>query len=385
MKKKIAILGSTGSIGKSLLDVIDPKDFEITFLAAQKNYKLLFKQANKFNVKNLIIINQKSYKKAIKIKVNKKINIYNSFSDIKNILKSKLDYVMSCISGIDGLTPTFEIIKFTKKIAIANKESIICAWPLIKEELIKYKVDFVPVDSEHFSIWDEIKDADEKSVKKIYLTASGGPLLKFNHKSKKKINISTILRHPTWQMGRKISVDSATMMNKCFEVMEAKNIFNIDYNKIGILIHPASYVHAIIIYNNGITKLILHDTTMKIPIFNTIYDKNAIYNGKNILDINKLNDLKISSIMSRKYPIIKFLNFLQKKHSLFETVTVSINDYLVSKFLERKIHFNEISYFFIKLIKHKKYQNYKRKEAKSIKDIIILNTKIKSDLSKLFN
>ena len=129
MKKKIAILGSTGSIGKSLLDIIYPKEFEIIFLVAQKNYKLLFKQAKKFNVKNLIIIDHKSYINAIKFNNNKKIKIYNNFSDIKNIVKTKLDYVMSSISGIDGLSPTYEIIKFTKKLAIANKEAIICACP----------------------------------------------------------------------------------------------------------------------------------------------------------------------------------------------------------------------------------------------------------------
>ena len=277
MKKKIAILGSTGSIGKSLLDIIYPKEFEIIFLVAQKNYKLLFKQASKFNVKNLIITDHKSYIDAIKINNNKKIKIYNNFSDIKNIVKTKLDYVMSSISGIDGLIPTYDIIKFTKKIAIANKEAIICAWPLIIKELIKYKVEFVPVDSEHFSIWTEIKNVNKKNIKKIYLTASGGPLLGINQKTINKIDISKILKHPTWKMGKKISVDSATMMNKCFEVMEAKNIFDIDYNKIDILIHPNSYIHAIIVYKNGISKLILHETTMKIPIFNTIYSNNEIY------------------------------------------------------------------------------------------------------------
>ena len=385
MKKKIAILGSTGSIGKSLLDIIYPKEFEIIFLVAQKNYKLLFKQATKFNVKNLIIIDHKSYIDAIKFNNNKKIKIYNNFSDIKNIVKTKLDYVMSSISGIDGLIPTYDIIKFTKKIAIANKEAIICAWPLIIKELIKYKVEFVPVDSEHFSIWTEIKNVNKKNIKKIYLTASGGPLLGINQKTINKIDISKILKHPTWKMGKKISVDSATMMNKCFEVMEAKNIFDIDYNKIDILIHPNSYIHAIIVYKNGISKLILHETTMKIPIFNTIYSNNEIYRGKNDLNLNKLNNLKLFNIMKHNYPITKCLNFLQNKHSLFETVLVSINDILVSKFLEKKINFNKISSTFMKIIKRKEYQSYKKIYPKTILDIINLNFKIKSDLSKLLN
>jgi len=385
MKKKIAILGSTGSIGKSLLDIIYPKEFEIIFLVAQKNYKLLFKQAKKFNVKNLIIIDHKSYIDAVKSNNNKKIKIYNNYSDIKNIVKNKLDYVMSSISGIDGLSPTYEIIKFTKKIAIANKEAIICAWPLIIKQLVKYKVEFVPVDSEHFSIWSEIKNVNKENIKKIYLTASGGPLLGFNRKSMNKIAISRILKHPTWKMGKKISVDSATMMNKCFEVMEAKNIFDIDYNKIDILIHPNSYVHAIIVYKNGISKLVIHETTMKIPIFNTIYSKNEIYRGKNILNLNKLNDLKLTNIMKYNYPITKCLKLLQNKHSLFETVLVSINDILVSKFLEKKINFDEISSTFMEIINRKEFEHYKKIRPKTILDIINLNFKIKSNLSKLLN
>ena len=385
MKKKIAILGSTGSIGKSLLDIINPKDFEIIFLVAQKNYKLLFKQAKKFNVKSLIITDYKSYIDAIKFNSNKKIKIYNNYSDIKNIVKNKLDYVMSSISGIDGLIPTYDIIKFTKKIAIANKEAIICAWPLIIKQLVKYKVEFVPVDSEHFSIWSEIKNVNKENIKKIYLTASGGPLLGFNRKSMNKIAISRILKHPTWKMGKKISVDSATMMNKCFEVMEAKNIFDIDYNKIDILIHPNSYVHAIIVYKNGISKLVIHETTMKIPIFNTIYSKNEIYRGKNILNLNKLNDLKLTNIMKYNYPITKCLKLLQNKHSLFETVLVSINDILVSKFLEKKINFDEISSTFMEIINRKEFEHYKKIRPKTILDIINLNFKIKSNLSKLLN
>ena len=126
---------------------------------------------------------------------------------------------MSSITGIDGLKPTFDIIKYTKKIAIANKESLICGWSLIEKELKKNKTLFIPVDSEHFSIWSEIKDVNINKIKKIYLTASGGPLLNAKKKLSRHVNLKTILNHPTWKMGKKISVDSATMMNKCFEVI----------------------------------------------------------------------------------------------------------------------------------------------------------------------
>ena len=174
MKKKIAILGSTGSIGQTLLDIIekDKKSFEIILLTADKNYKKIFKQAKKFKVKNIIITNKKIFEK---IKKPKNIQIYNSFEDLNIIFRKKIDYVMSSIVGLDGLDPTIKIIKFTKKIAIANKESIICAWNLIKKELNKNKTEFIPVDSEHFSLWYGLKNSNKEDIEKIFITASGGP------------------------------------------------------------------------------------------------------------------------------------------------------------------------------------------------------------------
>ena len=155
MKKKIAILGSTGSIGKTLLNIIsnDKKKFDVDLLTANKNYKLLLKQAKKFKVKKVILSDKKTFQKHKFIFLKNKIKIFNNFENIDKILKIKIDYTMSAIVGIDGLYPTINLIKFSKKIAIANKESIICAWNLIKRELKKHKTNFVPVDSEHFSIW----------------------------------------------------------------------------------------------------------------------------------------------------------------------------------------------------------------------------------------
>ena len=273
MIKKIAILGSTGSIGKSLLKIIeaDRKSFKIILLTANKDYTSLIKQANKFNVKNIIITDQKNYNIAkLKIK-NKKIKIFNNYNQFKNIFKNKIDYAMSAITGLDGLKPTIDIIKYTKNIAIANKESIICAWDIIKTELKKNKTFFIPVDSEHFSIWYGLKDFNNNSIEKIYLTASGGPFYATPIKKLKNIKIKQALNHPNWKMGKKISIDSATMINKIYESIEAKNIFNIPYKKIEIIIHPKSYVHALIKFNSGPIKIIAHDTTMMIPIFNTLY------------------------------------------------------------------------------------------------------------------
>ena len=177
MKKKIAILGSTGSIGETLLNIVgkDKKKFDIVLLTANKNYKKLIFQTKRFNVRNVIIKDLTSYKKFKKINKIKNLKIYNDFNNLDKIFKSKIDYTMSSITGIDGLQPTFRIIKFSKTIAIANKESIICAWNLIKTQLKKYKTKFIPVDSEHFSIWYALKNIKISEISKIYLTASGGP------------------------------------------------------------------------------------------------------------------------------------------------------------------------------------------------------------------
>lgn len=383
MKKKIAVLGSTGSIGGTLLKLINNNEFDVQLLSANKNFKKILKQAKKFKVKNIIITDHKSYLQAVKFNKNKNLKIHNKFNLLDKILKKKLDYVMASISGIEGLKPTFEIIKYTKKIAIANKESLICAWPLIKNELKKFNTKFIPIDSEHFTIWSEINNIDTSQIKKIYLTASGGPLLNYDLKKFNKINVSNILKHPTWVMGKKISVDSATMMNKCFEVIEAKNIFNLSYKQIDILIHPKSYIHSIIIYKNGLSKIILHDTTMRIPIFNSLYNNNKSYKNNKNLDLKKLNNLNLTKIDIKKFPIVKLLKKLPVNFSLFETIIVTINDFMVSKFLNNKIHFNDISNLVLYYLQLKEFNKYKKLRPKNIAEIIKTSDIIKNYLFNL--
>ena len=379
MKKKIAILGSTGSIGKTLLNIIskDQKNFEIILLTADTNYKLLHKQAKKFNVKNLIITNPKKYNQLINVNKKKDLNIYNDFKNLRNIFKSKADYSMSSITGINGLEPTLNIIRYSKKIAIANKESIICGWNLIDKELKKNKTQFIPVDSEHFSLWYGLQNLKIKNIEMIYLTASGGPFSNISLDKFKSIKINQALKHPNWKMGKKISIDSATMINKVYEVIEARNLFNINYKKIKILIHPKSYVHAILKFDNGLTKIIAHDTTMKIPIFNTLYTNNDKKLKSKAIDINSLNNLNFKTIEFKRFPMVKLLNILPQKQSLFETVIVSVNDTLVELFLNNKIKFVDIQKSLFRIINKKKFLEYKKKYPKKIKDIVELNNYVR--------
>jgi 1-deoxy-D-xylulose-5-phosphate reductoisomerase len=289
---------------------------------------------------------------------------------------------MSSIIGIQGLLPTCKIIKYTKNIAIANKESIICGWKLIHKELIKNKTLFIPVDSEHFSLWYGLNNVNVEKVEKFYLTASGGPLYKTPLKNFENLKKSHVLKHPNWKMGKKITVDSATMINKVFEVIEAKNIFNITYQKIKILIHPSSYVHALIKFNNGMSKIIVHDTNMKIPIFNTLFLKENKKLLSKDLNINNLNNLNFDKVDKRRYPMINIMNFLPKNHSLFETLIVSANDTLVELFLAEKIKFNDIYKELIKFITLKEFKKLKTKYPYSIKEILDLNNYVRLKITK---
>jgi len=371
--KKIAIFGSTGSIGSSLLKIIkdDKKNFKIELLTANRNYKKLIKQAKFFDVKNIVLTNYNSFLIATKLLKNTKVKVFKNFDSLDKIfdINKKIDYSMCAISGFHGLKPTLDIIRFTKTIAIANKESIICGWNLIKKDLKKYKTFFIPVDSEHFSIWSLLDDNKKNNFEKIYITASGGPFRKLSLKKFKNISINDALKHPNWSMGKKITIDSATMMNKVFEIIEAKKIFDLNYKQLEILTHPKSYLHAIVKFNNGLSKLLVHDTNMIIPIFNSIYfNTDKKLKSKNI-DIDALNNLNLKKIDNIRFPVIKILNNLKNEDSLFETIIVSANDKLVKLFLNNKIKFTDISNILLKICSIAEFNKFRSIKPKNIEEI----------------
>ena len=372
MKKKIIILGSTGSIGKNTIKIIkkDKKNFDIKLLSTNKNISEVIKQAKEFNVKNIIICDYAKFIEAQKKYKSLNITFYNSFSILDKILnKQKIFYSMISLIGLDGLNPTLKLIKYSKNIAVVNKESLICGWSLIKKELKKFKTNFIPIDSEHFSISELIKNKDLTTIDKIYITASGGPFLNHSKTKLSKVSVKDALNHPNWKMGKKISIDSATMMNKVFEVIEAKNIFDISYNKISILIHPKSYVHALIKFNNGQIKILAHEADMKIPIHNSLYFQNPKRILTNDLDLNLLNNLNLKKIDYKKFPTTKIIYSLPKINSLYETALVTINDYFVFKFLENKIKFNKLISLICKYSNHRHFTKLQKLPVKNINDI----------------
>ena len=380
MKKKIAILGSTGSIGKTLLNIVEKNKnfFDIILLTAKKDHETLYNQAKKYKVKNLIITNETCYK-ILKDKCKKKdINVYNNFKSFTKIFKNKIDYTMNSIVGFAGLKPTLNIIKHTKQIAIANKESIICGWNLIKKELILNKTKIIPIDSEHFSIWTLINEVDSNNknlndkIKDLFITASGGPFRKTPISDFKKININQAIKHPTWKMGKKISIDSATLANKLFEVIEAQRLFNIDIKKISIKIHPQSYIHSIIEFKDGLIKICAHEPDMSIPIANSL-DRNFNYSSTSKTNFKILNNLNFTDVDKIKFPVIRILDKYPNQCTLFDTALVSVNDELVNLFLNKKISFNDISINFLNILNLRSIKKLKKIVPKNYKEINEIN------------
>lgn len=373
MKKKISILGSTGSIGLSTFKIIDKKKnyFKVELLAANKNYKQICKQIIKYNPNFFIISNFKIYKK-VKIKFrNKKIQIFNSFKDIKKI---KTDITVSAIPGIHGLYPTILLTKFTKKILIANKESVICGWEIISKVAKRYKTKIIPIDSEHFSIFELIKFHNSREIKKIYITASGGPFLNLKRSEMKNIKPHMALSHPKWKMGKKISIDSATMMNKIFECIEAQKIFNISEKKIEIVVHPESLVHAIVELKNGLKKFIYHETSMIIPLANAIFEGEfnieKYYSSK--LFNNKIFDLTFLKPDSKIFPTLK-LKDRSNEHPSTPIIINACNEVFVDQFLKKKVPFYAIFKLIKSLLNDRNYKKFAVKKAKNINQILLID------------
>ena len=373
MRKKIAILGSTGSIGESTLEVIkkDKKNFEIILLTANNNYKKLIQQAKKFNAKNVLIKNKKFHQKIKKSL--KKTKVYSGDVSLKKILNDKLDFTMASVVGLAGLQLTIDAIKFSKNVAIANKETIICGWQILSRLVKKHKTKIFPVDSEHFAIMELTKNVKNSEVDEIVITASGGPFLKTPIHKIKKINPKQAVKHPNWKMGKKISVDSANMMNKVLEVIEAHKLFKFDKSKYKIIIHPQSYVHSIVRFKNGLIKMILYNTDMKIPIFNILYNNQKYFFKSPKIQIRNLNKLSFQKVNTKLFPSVKLINKCFTFGFSTPIIINAANEVLVDLFLKGKINFTDIVKKINMIFKDKDFKKYAKREPRTVKDIITVD------------
>lgn len=369
MKKTISILGSTGSIGLSMLDIIEKsqKNFKAYIFSANKNYKLICKQIVQYKPKIFIINDDYTYKKICRKFENKNIKLVNNFKKLK--LKKKSDITVTAVPGIAGLESTIKMVEKSKKVLIANKESIICGWDIIKNKAKVNNTIIIPVDSEHYSILKLLENEKINLIKKIYITASGGPFLNFLPKQLKKIKPFQALKHPKWKMGNKISIDSATLMNKLFELVEAQKLFKLPREKFEIIIHPNSLVHAILHLKNGLKKIILHDTSMKIPLANALFDGNFdINNYHKDKNLNNFQNLAFKKVNKRIFPATKLIDKISEYPSSAIIINAA-NEVLVDHFLTKKIAFLDIIKIIMVILKDDNYKKYAIKKPININQI----------------
>ena len=373
-KKTIAILGSTGSIGQSSLDIIKKsKEFKVELLIANKNY---FKITNQIKVfkPNIVIINNKKIFLKIKKKYQKEnLVILNNILNVRKYIK-KIDVTVSAIPGIAGLEPTILFTKLSKKILLANKEAIICGWHLIKKNSIKYKTELVPIDSEHFSIATLLKNYSKDQVEKVYITASGGPFLKLNINKFKNIKPKDAIKHPKWDMGKKISVDSATLMNKVLEISEALKLFPFSLKQYEIIIHPDSLIHAIIKLKNGTSLFLHHYPDMKIPIGNALLKNFNYRNFFNYKDktYNKIQTLNFSQINKKKFPAVNLIPIMNSQKSSAIIINAA-NEIFVDEFLKNNINFNDIVAYLKLVLRDKSYIKTSKLSSDSVKNIYMID------------
>lgn len=342
--KKISILGSTGSIGTQALDLLkNNNQFEVDYLYVDSNHKLLYEQIVDFKPKFACINNYESYKKLKELNKSNTQLIYGDKEVLQFITSREVDLALNAIVGIAGLKPTMGILKSgTKLLALANKESLVMAGEIVMSESETQNIKILPVDSEHSAIWQCLAGEKHSEIKKIILTASGGPFRDLTKDKFKNITIKDALNHPNWDMGNKITIDSATMMNKGFEVIETKWLFNINSQDIEILVHPQSIIHSLVEFKDTSIKAQLGIPDMKIPINYALNYPSHINIGLDSLDLSK-----ISSLTFEKPDLLKF-KCIQLAHESIESGGTSpsvlniANDISVGLFLNKKISFLDI-------------------------------------------
>jgi 1-deoxy-D-xylulose-5-phosphate reductoisomerase len=268
-KKGIAILGSTGSIGTQALEVIEsyPEYFDLQVITANSNADLLIEQAKKFQPNAVVIVDDASYQKVKTALWDEPIKVFSGSDSLQQIVTSSdIDVVLTALVGYAGLKPTIEAIKAKKTIALANKETLVVAGELINQLALENNVMIYPVDSEHSAIFQCLTGESGNPIEKIYLTASGGPFRGWKKDQLEKVTRAQALKHPNWTMGAKITIDSATLMNKGLEVIEAKWLFDLEAHQIDVIVHPQSIIHSLVQFQDGSMKAQMGLPDMKLPI-----------------------------------------------------------------------------------------------------------------------
>ncbi|MDH4258105.1 MAG: 1-deoxy-D-xylulose-5-phosphate reductoisomerase [Candidatus Aminicenantes bacterium] len=363
----IAILGSTGSIGRSCLEVIEKLShrFRVLGLAAGRNTGLLEKQVERFKPE-IVSVERKEEAEALKEKFKgSSLRVTYSQEGAEEVAGlNENDTVVSAITGISGLRPTLAALKAGKKIALANKESMVVAGPLIQKKVREFGSQIIPVDSEHSGVFQCLAKEKLENVRKVILTASGGPFFRSSSQEMMNITPEEALNHPRWKMGRKVTIDSATLMNKGLELIEARWLFGLEPGKLGMLIHPQSIVHSLVEMNDGSVLAQLSPTDMKIPIqYALTYPEreNALLPS---LDLTQVRSLEFFEPDMDKFPLLKLARLALEEGASLPVALNAANEVAVASFLKKEISFVEIAEVVSEAV-----ESHKKREISDLDDI----------------
>lgn len=342
--KKIAILGSTGSIGTQTLEVVrENKDIEVLGLAAGNNIKLLERQIREFHPKMVAVWSEERAKELRENVKDLDIKIVSGMEGLIELsVMEESEILVTAIVGMIGIRPTIEAIKAGKDIALANKETLVTAGHIIMPLAKEYQVAILPVDSEHSAIFQSLQGGQEKALHKILLTASGGPFRKKTREELLNIQVEDALKHPNWEMGRKITIDSSTLVNKGLEVIEAKWLFDVSLDQIEVVVHPQSIIHSMVEYVDGAIIAQLGTPDMKLPIQYALYYPERRFLPGDRLDFAALSKLTFEKPDMETFYGLRLAFEAGKEGGSLPTVFNAANELAVSKFLDRKIKYLEI-------------------------------------------
>ena len=345
-KRTIAILGSTGSIGTQTLQVVEehPECFEVYALTAGSRVDELIEQARKFTPEAVVIADETKYEKLKDALADLPIKVYAGYEAICEIVQSEpIDVVVTAMVGFSGLRPTIEAIKAGKAIALANKETMVVAGELITRLANEYKVPIMPIDSEHSAIFQCLAGEEHNRIEKLILTASGGPFRTFTAEQLEKVTKEQALKHPNWSMGAKITIDSATMMNKGFEVMEAKWLFGIEAKDIEVVVHPQSVIHSMVQFDDGAVKAQLGTPDMRLPIMYALSYPTRLGSSFERLDFGKLGELTFEKPNLELFPNLRHAYDALAMGGNMPCVVNAANEVCVAAFLADRIKFTDMS------------------------------------------
>ena len=344
-KRTIAILGSTGSIGTQTLQVVEehPDKFEVYAITANTRIDELIEQARKFLPEAVVIADESKYPKLKEALADLPIKVYGGYESICEIVESKpIDIVVTAMVGFSGLRPTINAIKAGKGIALANKETMVVAGELINELAMKHQTPILPVDSEHSAIFQCLAGEMQNKVEKLILTASGGPFRTFSKEQLEHVTREQALKHPNWSMGAKITIDSASMMNKGFEVMEAKWLFGVGAEDIEVVVHPQSVIHSMVQFADGAIKAQLGTPDMRLPIMYALTYPVRLPSSFERIDWNTLKELTFEKPDLELFPNLRHAYTALAEGGNIPCVVNAANEICVAAFLEERIKFTDM-------------------------------------------